>query len=67
MFVEAKRIHGFHYYEFKIMNSFSQIKDADGKFILTNLYKFVHMKFVFVCKTSNLFIQIREGFKHVRL
>ena len=30
-------------------------------------YKFVHTNFVFVRKTSNLFVRIREGFQHVML
>ena len=32
-----------------------------------NFYEFVHTNFVFVCKTSNLFVRIREGFQHVML
>ena len=54
-------------YEFKTTNSFSQIENAEGKFIITNLYEFVHAKSVSVCKTSNLSLQICEGFKYVSL
>ena len=32
-----------------------------------NFCEFVHTNFVFVRKTSNLFIQIYEGFQHVML
>ena len=31
------------------------------------VYDLVHTNFVFVRKTSNLFVQIREGFQHVTL
>ena len=52
----------------KITTWFLRINShADGIFIMTNLYEFVHKKFVFVCKTSNLYVQICEGFKNVRL
>ena len=32
-----------------------------------NFYELVHTNFVFVCKTSNLFVQIRESLQHVML
>ena len=32
-----------------------------------NFYEFVHTNFVFLRKTSNSFVRIREGFQHVRL
>ena len=47
---------GFITYEFKTTNSFSQIQNADSKFIIMNLYEFVKKKSVSVRKTSNLLI-----------
>ena len=52
----------FPYYDFKITNS-----EWSGNLVFTNFYEFVHTNFVFVCKTSNLFVRIREGFQHVML
>ena len=54
--MDAKRICDFITYEFKTTNSFSQIQNADSKFIIMNLYEFVQKKSVSVRKTSNLLI-----------
>ena len=63
-FVDANKIH-----DFFTMNSKLQIRFYELKmnFIFMNFYEFVHTNFVFVCKTLNLFVRIREGFQHVML
>ena len=66
-FVDAKKNSWFPYYEFKIMNSFSQIQNELVTSFFMNFYEFIHTNFVFVYKTSNLFIRICEGFQHVML
>ena len=50
-------------HEFKIANSFSW----SGNFVFRNFYEFIHTNFVFVPKTSNSFVRIREGFQHILL
>ena len=49
------------------MNSFSQIQNELVTSFFMNFFEFIHTNFVFVCKTSNLFIRICEGFQHVML
>ena len=53
--------------DFFTMNSKLRIRFYEFLQIFTNFYKFVHTNFVFVRKTSNLFVRIREGFQHVML
>ena len=62
-----KKIRDFLYYEFKTMNSFSQIQNELVTSFFMNFYEFIHTNFVSAWKTSNLFIRICEGFQHVML
>ena len=41
--------------------------ECSGNFVFANFHEFVYKNFVFVCKTSNLFIRICESFQHVML
>ena len=61
-FVDVNRIR-----DFFTMNLELRIRFHELKMKFSNFYEFVHTNFVFVRKTSNLFVRIREGFQHVML
>ena len=54
--------------DFFTMNSKLQIRFHHLKMKWKlHFYEFVHTNLIFVHKTSNLFVRIREGFQHVML
>ena len=53
--------------DFFTMNSNLRIRFHELKMKYFRFYEFVHTNFIFVRKTSNLFVRIREGFQHVML
>ena len=65
-FVDAKKIRDFFTMNLELRIRFHELKGS-GNFVFANFYEFIHTNFVFVRKTLNLFVRIREGFQHVML
>ena len=66
-FVDANKIRDFFTMNSELRIRLHELKVKCGNFVFANFYEFVHTNFVFVRKTSNLFVRIREGFQHVML